>query len=324
MGKAHDFSIIMCGQITMDDLVLMDEPVKRDNMGGDYIYGLSGAFMWGRDRIGSCVRVGNDFDTDLIRKATRDEVDLSGAVKVDMPGLRTFELFDRYGNRYFVRQKWAGDDTKLACDSISDYPEKYRGNTDSICIAPIPFPYSYNFIKQIPSGDAVLMVDPHFDSVYEKDRPKWEEIFPKIDIWAPSESELTDFFGIGRKEDIKDYIPYLRQVASMGVDTVVLKIGERGSMAYERDSGRTWHVPPCRSRGIVDVTGCGDTFCGGFISGYLRRRDVLEALMYGSVAASFCIEHYGSLDNFHVGKEEADKRFSEYSGDLDRSGCLVG
>lgn len=37
----------------------------------------------------------------------------------------------------------------------------------------------------------------------------------------------------------------------------------------------------------LDPTGCGNTFCGGFLVGWYRTRDLLTAALWGSVSASF-------------------------------------
>jgi hypothetical protein len=43
----------------------------------------------------------------------------------------------------------------------------------------------------------------------------------------------------------------------------------------------------------IDPTGCGNTFCGGFLVGWYRTRDLLTAALWGSVSASFMLEYEG-------------------------------
>lgn len=38
---------------------------------------------------------------------------------------------------------------------------------------------------------------------------------------------------------------------------------------------------------ILDPTGCGNTFCGGFLAGWYKTRNLLTAALWGSVSASF-------------------------------------
>lgn len=44
-------------------------------------------------------------------------------------------------------------------------------------------------------------------------------------------------------------------------------------------------------KGVVDPTGCGNTFCGGFIAGWYKTRNLLTAALWGSISASFSKFH---------------------------------
>lgn len=44
---------------------------------------------------------------------------------------------------------------------------------------------------------------------------------------------------------------------------------------------------------ILDPTGCGNTFCGGFLAGWYKTRNLLTAALWGSVSASFMLEYEG-------------------------------
>jgi sugar/nucleoside kinase (ribokinase family) len=43
----------------------------------------------------------------------------------------------------------------------------------------------------------------------------------------------------------------------------------------------------------VDPTGAGDAFCGGFLAGYRRTYDPLEAVLFGNISASLVVEGTG-------------------------------
>lgn len=44
-------------------------------------------------------------------------------------------------------------------------------------------------------------------------------------------------------------------------------------------------------KGVLDPTGCGNTFCGGFIAGWYKTRNLLTAALWGSISASFSKFH---------------------------------
>ena len=67
------------------------------------------------------------------------------------------------------------------------------------------------------------------------------------------------------------------------------------------DTGETWEIPayhalecqirerpdsPLSHRHVVDPTGCGNAFCGGFAIGWWKTRNLLTAGLYGTISAS--------------------------------------
>jgi sugar/nucleoside kinase (ribokinase family) len=83
----------------------------------------------------------------------------------------------------------------------------------------------------------------------------------------------------------------------MGPKTVVIKKGEHGAIMFE--DGKTFFSPAMPLEKVVDPTGAGDTFAGGFI-GYLARlgdtswEAKKQAVVVGSVLASFTCEDFGT------------------------------
>jgi sugar/nucleoside kinase (ribokinase family) len=67
-----------------------------------------------------------------------------------------------------------------------------------------------------------------------------------------------------------------------------------------------YNIPPCSSRVLVDPTGAGDAFIGGFLTEYIRQKDSLWCACVGSAAASLVIEGIGPT--FFGEKEEIYQR----------------
>ncbi|GAQ89655.1 hypothetical protein KFL_005470070 [Klebsormidium nitens] len=66
-----------------------------------------------------------------------------------------------------------------------------------------------------------------------------------------------------------------------------------------------------RTGRVKDPTGCGNAFCGGFLVGWLEHRDLLTGALYGSVAASFMLEHEGVPPPSAWRNREAFKRVDD-------------
>ncbi len=87
-----------------------------------------------------------------------------------------------------------------------------------------------------------------------------------------------------------------RMLRTMGPRIVVIKKGEHGAVLYT-DEG-LFQVPAYPLEGILDPTGAGDTFAGGFIGWLARTGDIgsenlRRALVHGTTLASFCVEQFG-------------------------------
>ena len=87
-----------------------------------------------------------------------------------------------------------------------------------------------------------------------------------------------------------------RRVREMGPRYVVLKKGEHGAFLVGEDAH--FAIPAYPVTEVVDPTGAGDSFAGGFM-GYIAASQSLEprtlrrAMLYGTVTASFCVEGFG-------------------------------
>jgi sugar/nucleoside kinase (ribokinase family) len=108
-----------------------------------------------------------------------------------------------------------------------------------------------------------------------------------------------------------------RSVMKMGAPIVVAKQGEYGAALFT-DKG-FFALPAYPLEDVLDPTGAGDSFAGGFL-GYLdanRGEDISPALLrramtYGSVMASFNVEEFGTERIRRLTLEEINERFAEF------------
>lgn len=84
-------------------------------------------------------------------------------------------------------------------------------------------------------------------------------------------------------------------IHEMGPRFLVIKKGEHGALLFHR--GLNFYAPALPLAEVVDPTGAGDTFAGGFM-GWLAQTDdtsfenLKRAVVYGSAMASFCVEKF--------------------------------
>jgi len=102
---------------------------------------------------------------------------------------------------------------------------------------------------------------------------------------------------------------------SNGVKGVIVKLGEYGRRFV---SGEDYFVAPGYPlEDVIDPTGAGDAFAGGFL-GYLdtvpqvTQREIRRAIIYGSTVASFSVEGLGPSRLLTLTREEVEARYRAF------------
>jgi sugar/nucleoside kinase (ribokinase family) len=103
-----------------------------------------------------------------------------------------------------------------------------------------------------------------------------------------------------------------RALIELGPSTVVAKQGEYGAALFTKDSFFALPAYPLES--VVDPTGAGDSFAGGFL-GYLDANgpeQIRRAMVYGATLASFNVEEFGTERVQRLTRDEIDERFEQF------------
>ncbi len=101
-----------------------------------------------------------------------------------------------------------------------------------------------------------------------------------------NEREAALYAGV---ESLEDAFPFWRARRP----TVVIKRGERGSLAFDR--GAEWSAPAPKAR-VVDTTGAGDAFNGGFLSAWLRGVPIQKCLEAGNRIGAASTRKAGGIE----------------------------
>ena len=105
-----------------------------------------------------------------------------------------------------------------------------------------------------------------------------------------------------------------RAVMALGPKQLVVKHGEYGATLFSEDA-KTFRAPAMLLEEVIDPTGAGDSFAGGFF-GYLASQPeqspaaYRRAMFYGSVMGSFTCERFGTERLQQLTREEIDERFN--------------
>ena len=130
--------------------------------------------------------------------------------------------------------------------------------------------------------------------------PRWLQ---HVDILIPHESEfiaLVRMLPGMRRRGFSDGALHAMSGAALhalcrkfGVPTLIVTLGARGCFVSER-TGHT-RVPAHRGMKVVDTTGAGDAFCGGFAAGIVRHEgNIVAAARLGTAVAALSITKPGA------------------------------
>ncbi len=305
---------LIIGQLRRDWIILPNGQPKLNVPGGSALYAAAGLAVWQPEQPpGIVARVGEDFPTKWLEQFAQRGFDTRGVrILPQAVDVRRFIAYiDRntvdYDNPvahfarlgltfpkdllgYSPRSSTPDSRTRLSPLSIrqEDIPKEYLGA--SAChLCPVDY-LSHNLLPSIlrQAGFTTLTLDPSAGYMNPSFREDLPALISGLTAFLPSEEEALALFQ-GLSTDLWEIA---EAFASYGCEIIIIKCGERGQLVYDGASHKRWEVPPYPAR-VVDPTGVGDAFCGGFLVGYRLTYDPLEATLHGSISASLTIEGHG-------------------------------
>ncbi|MES2936581.1 MAG: sugar kinase [Pseudomonadota bacterium] len=120
----------------------------------------------------------------------------------------------------------------------------------------------------------------------EEARPAMEQAIAMADIFLPSLDEIAVLTGL---QDPQAVIAWGH---ARGARTIVLKLGERGSIVS--DGARMQALAPLQVE-AVDATGAGDCFAGNFLARLAAGDSVFDAARYANAAAALAVQGWGAV-----------------------------
>ena len=265
---------------------------KAENLlGGSATYATIAAGLYG-DAIPVGI-VGDDFPKDgldIFEKFSKNLKDLD-----QQPG-GTF----KWGGKYHEN----GDDRDTLFTDLGVFenfnPSIHTSNKNAswLFLANIHPSLQLSVLEQCTN--APLVVTDTMNLWIDSTPEELKKIISKTNILLINESELH----LLTKEQNVD--KSIKDVLSMGPEKVIVKFGSKGAKCFSENENIAVGVYPVKK--VIDPTGAGDVFGGGFISGLVDGLSIKEAMLRGSALASFCIEDFGVKKLLNVSVNEVDNR----------------
>ncbi|MCX5699288.1 MAG: PfkB family carbohydrate kinase [Candidatus Omnitrophica bacterium] len=135
------------------------------------------------------------------------------------------------------------------------------------------------------------------------------KLLKSVDIYVANDQEARALSGE------TNLIKAAKGLCSLGPRMILIKKGEHGVLFYNKKF--TFSLPAYPVEKVIDPTGAGDTFAGGFM-GYLacaRKISscaIKKALAYGTVAASFNVEDFGLFRTSKLTRADLERRLAKF------------
>ena len=118
-----------------------------------------------------------------------------------------------------------------------------------------------------------------------------------------------------------------QSILAMGPSTLVIKKGEHGALLFNKEE--VFFAPALPLEEVLDPTGAGDSFAGGFIGHLANTNDtsfanMKRAVVLGSALASFTCEQFGTERLRSLTQEELDQRIQRFVDLVDFDIVLKG
>ena len=118
-----------------------------------------------------------------------------------------------------------------------------------------------------------------------------DEMLALCDFVTPNETEAEILTGI-TVSDVETAKAAADALIARGAGAVIITMGGQGALYH--DGKRSLHVPPMKAGEVLDTTGAGDAFNGGFSVALAEGKSIAEALRFATATASISVTRMGT------------------------------
>jgi sugar/nucleoside kinase (ribokinase family) len=328
--------VFTAGGLSVDNIVAADGTVQRKVMGGNAVYSAAGARLW-LDDVGILGLVPRNYPAGWLERLRAARIRTEGILVVGEPldfsewffyrddGSRIDQLHaapDAFAAFGLSGPRISLDDAARFAGHLKDAPAPGRGfdafrRDHPVSIEQLPPSYGGargahlaanrpDALRRMASALMARSVLVTLDPGSNASRLAAERAtlgLPALDVFLPSERELERLTAPGTTQQ------RLCNLVASGVPATVVKLGARGSMVASAGLAAPVVIAPFPVKAL-DPTGAGDAYCGGFLAGFVRTRDILFSACLGTVSASFAVQAFGPFHLMQATRASAHERLA--------------
>lgn len=278
-------SILVVGSVALDSI---ETPFGRteEALGGAATYFSTVASLY--DQVNLVAVVGADFP--------REHVSFLRGRGVDLRGLQVADgLTFRWSGRYDYDMNSAetlSTDLNVFASFRPVLPPEYAGS-EYVFLANIDPELQLSVLDQVRAPKLIALDTMNYWIASKRDA--LTKVLERVDVVLINEAEARQYAGTYNLSQAA------RDILALGPRALIVKKGEYGAVMFTAgdDLARScFFAPAYPLEKVLDPTGAGDTFAGGFM-GYLARNGlatpqaIRQAIVHGSVVASYTVEGFG-------------------------------
>jgi sugar/nucleoside kinase (ribokinase family) len=293
-------TVLVTGWVAIDDIETPFAKVES-SLGGSATCAALAASLFSPVRL--LAVVGEDFPGEFRQRLERPGLDLSGLTII--PGGKTSRWGARYHYDMNSRDTWYPE-LGVSVAHLPDPPAAWA-DSSALCLAAGHPAYQRRLIDASPAA-RISLIDT-IKMFIDENREELRDTMQAAQFVVMNETEARE---LTRRPSIAGAA---RSLLAGGAENVIIKLGEYGAAFAGQDD--YFVAPGYPLEAVVDPTGAGDAFAGGFM-GYLdsvetvTTAEVRRAVIYGSTCASFCVEGFGPSRLLTLTREEVESRYREF------------
>ena len=240
-------------------------------------------------RVGAKVtiisKLGRDAFGDIALKTWKDEGIVARAPQSDKDptgGAFIFVNHDTGENAIIVYPGAGGAISVADVDAAAD---TIRGAKVFVTQLEQPIPAAQRGLEIARAAGVVTIFNP------APAAPIPDSIYPLCDYIVPNETEAAALTGLS-VATLADAKRVGDALLAKGAKTALITLGERGALFHNRE--RSIEIPAFSAGPVVETTGAGDAFVGGFAAAIARGTAPLDAARFGCAVAGISVTRAGT------------------------------
>ena len=291
-------SLLVVGSVAYDSVETPEER-REDSLGGSATYfAISGSYF---TPVSVVAVVGEDFRPEHVELLEAHRIDTAGLEH--RPG-KTFRWSGVYGAEDVKTRETLDTQLNVFADFSPILSPQHR-KQGYLFLANIDPELQMNVLEQMERRPRLVALDT-MNYWIEGKKSDLTEVAKAVDVMFMDEGEARAFAGQANLVRAANY------VLSLGPTTVIIKRGEHGVLVFQE--GFVFAAPAIPLERVVDPTGAGDSFAGGFMgylagTGDLSHEGFRRAAALGSVMGSFAVEGFSADSLSSLTRQEIEVRF---------------